>query len=288
MNKKLEDIEKYFDLPYDSFYQFVIQDDLVCETEKEIADLVINYIKIRRNLIEKEENESREKEKEKEKKDKYLKKKNKKKKNENDEENLEENDNGFDGVNDIENEADSDKEKNEEEDEKSEENDNEKEKSLKNKEDNEDKDKDEDEDEDEDEEEESNKAKLKEKEKEKEKENSIKNILTKWNINILEQKNKTKKVKLTKEEERKLIECIRISNLSHSDLISLSIDPLFADNKDLILYGLSLRLNNYEATNKLDIENNKININPNPRNYIRDQNKYLDNYTNFKGGESIY
>ena len=34
------------------FINFVNKDDLVTETEKDIADLVLNYIKSRRNLLE--------------------------------------------------------------------------------------------------------------------------------------------------------------------------------------------------------------------------------------------
>lgn len=240
MNKKLEDIEKYFDLPYNSFFEFINQDDLVCETEKEIADLITNYIKTRRNLVEipKEEKKVEEENKEK-----------------------------------IETDTDKDKEEDEENEEKEEEEKPEKSEKSEKTEENEE------EENDENEEEKEKKKKAEEEEnKLKERENSINNILNKWNSKIFEQKNKNNKVKLNKEEERKLIESIRISNLSHSDLISLSVEPIFADYKDLILYGLSLRLNNYESTNKL--ENNDIVINQNPRNYLRDQNKYLNNYTN--------
>lgn len=50
-----------------------------------------------------------------------------------------------------------------------------------------------------------------------------------------------------------------------------------SEYKDLILLGLSFRLNAYENANK--IENLDKNINYNPRKYIRDQNIYLGNYS---------
>jgi hypothetical protein len=43
---------------------------------------------------------------------------------------------------------------------------------------------------------------------------------------------------LTSEEERTLIECIRFSFLSHSDLLSLSIDPILQNHRDLVIERL--------------------------------------------------
>ena len=40
---------------------------------------------------------------------------------------------------------------------------------------------------------------------------------------------------LNSEEERVLVECIRFSFLSHSDLLSLSIDPIIQNHKDLVM-----------------------------------------------------
>ena len=52
--------------------------------------------------------------------------------------------------------------------------------------------------------------------------------------------------------------------MSHTDLISLTNEPIMKDYKDLILQGLSARLNTYENTN----EQNVI-INLTPRHYLR-------------------
>lgn len=51
-NKKLEDIEIFFQLPYEHFINFVSQDDIIVGTEKEICEIITNYIKYRRNLSE--------------------------------------------------------------------------------------------------------------------------------------------------------------------------------------------------------------------------------------------
>ena len=76
----------------------------------------------------------------------------------------------------------------------------------------------------------------------------------------------SKKKKLTKEEEKALVYCIRFSFLSHADLISLSNDPIMNDYKDLVLQGLSARLNTYENTDE-----QKPLINLTPRHYLRGQ-----------------
>jgi hypothetical protein len=107
---------------------------------------------------------------------------------------------------------------------------------------------------------------------------TIKNIESKWNSINSTIQNKFQKKRLTKEEERKLLESIRFSHLSHSDLISLSIDPIMGENKDLILLGLSFRLNAYESVNKSENTDNKINYNS--RKYLKDQNIYLGNFSN--------
>ena len=76
----------------------------------------------------------------------------------------------------------------------------------------------------------------------------------------------SKKKKLTKDEEKALVYCIRFSFLSHADLISLSNDPIMGDYKDLLLQGLSARLNTYENTDE-----QKPLINLTPRHYLRGQ-----------------
>ena len=53
--------------------------------------------------------------------------------------------------------------------------------------------------------------------------NKLENIKEKFTIKFL----KT-------EEERVLIECIRFSYLTHSELLSLSIDPIIQNHKDLV------------------------------------------------------
>ena len=69
-------------------------------------------------------------------------------------------------------------------------------------------------------------------------------MLSSENINYNDTwKNKLDKIKdkfkvkiLKTEEERVLIECIRFSYLSHSDLLSLSVDPIIQNHKDLVEY----------------------------------------------------
>lgn len=114
--------------------------------------------------------------------------------------------------------------------------------------------------------------------KEQEKNNMlIANILDKYNKSILELNIKNQKRRLSKEQERSLINSIRFRHLSHSDLISLSIDTIMEEYKDLILIGLSARLNYYESSNKeQNIEDNLLNSNP--RKYLSDQKSYLENY----------
>jgi len=52
LNKNLNDIENFFDLSYEAFLNFITQDGLVMETEREISELILNYIKSRRNISE--------------------------------------------------------------------------------------------------------------------------------------------------------------------------------------------------------------------------------------------
>ena len=87
-----------------------------------------------------------------------------------------------------------------------------------------------------------------------------------WKKHLEELEKNSKKKKLTQEEEKALVYCIRFSFLSHADLISLSNDPIMKDYKDLLLQGLSARLNTYENTDE-----QKPLINLTPRNYLRGQ-----------------
>ena len=87
-----------------------------------------------------------------------------------------------------------------------------------------------------------------------------------WKKHLDELEKNSKKKKLTKDEEKSLVYCIRFSFLSHADLISLSNDPIMGDYKDLLLQGLSARLNSYENTDE-----QKPLINLTPRHYLRGQ-----------------
>ena len=102
-----------------------------------------------------------------------------------------------------------------------------------------------------------------------------------WKNHLLEMEKNSKKKRLTPEEEKTLVYCIRFSFLSHADLISLTNEPLMKDYKDLILQGLSARLNTYENTS----DPNPL-INLTPRRYLRGQqssNKNKINYNNEYG-----
>ena len=87
-----------------------------------------------------------------------------------------------------------------------------------------------------------------------------------WKKHLEELSQNSKKKRLTPEEEKTLVYCIRFSFLSHADLISLSNDPIMKDYKDLLLQGLSARLNTYENT-----DDQKHLINLTPRIYLRGQ-----------------
>ena len=69
-----------------------------------------------------------------------------------------------------------------------------------------------------------------------------------------------------------LILCIRFSYFLHADLISLTNEQILEKYKDLILQGLSARLDTYENTNE-----KKIIINLTPRKYLRRQNILRNN-----------
>ena len=45
-NKNLEEIQKILDLPLDTIMKLLQSDELVINSEKEICDIVINYIKL--------------------------------------------------------------------------------------------------------------------------------------------------------------------------------------------------------------------------------------------------
>ena len=85
-----------------------------------------------------------------------------------------------------------------------------------------------------------------------------------WHDHLEEIKKNSKKVRLTPEQEKALVLCIRFSYLSHTDLIALTNEPIMSDYKDLILQGLSARLNTYENTNEQNVL-----INLTGRHYLR-------------------
>jgi hypothetical protein len=108
-------------------------------------------------------------------------------------------------------------------------------------------------------------------------------LLKNWSNHIQELKNKLKKVNLTSEQERELILCIRFSFLSHQDLMMYTNDPIIGQYKELILQGLSIRLNTYEQTP----ENNLL-ICIKPRKYLNEKklppNMNMQNNNRYQSG----
>ena len=189
-------------LKFDTFKDIISSDELDIEQEKEVADLVIEYIKFRRNIPEEKKDIPPQEEKN----------------NENNE-NPENNKNQENNNNNEEN-------KNNEQPQQNEENNN-----IQNE------------------------------------ENNKQNPYDNWKKHLDELKKNCEIKRLTPEEEKMLVLCIRFSYLSHADLIGLTNEPIMENYKDLILQGLSARLNTYENT-----EEKKIIINLTPRHYLRGQN----------------
>ena len=88
-----------------------------------------------------------------------------------------------------------------------------------------------------------------------------------WKNTITKLKSSLLKQPLTPEQERELILCIRFSFLSHGELLSYASHPLLFPHKDLVLEGLSVRLNKFEGTNQGPLQ---INLTPR-KNYIQPQ-----------------
>ena len=217
------------ELKYDTFKDIISADELDIEGEKDVADLVIEYIRSRREIPEdkplgplqnqenvenKENEEKKESEEKKEEEKKEEEKKEEEKKNEEppqNQENQEQNENG-------QNQENKNPPNNEGED-----------------------------------------------------------LYDKWKKHLIEIKKNWDKKRLTPEEEKALIYCIRFSFLSHTDLISLTNEPIMKDYKDLLLQGLSARLNSYENTNEP-----RSLINATPRKYLREQqaSNKNQNYSN--------
>ena len=89
-------------------------------------------------------------------------------------------------------------------------------------------------------------------------------LLNSWKTQIDEIKSSLVKQPITPEQERELILCIRFSFLTHSELLSYSSNPLLLSHKDLVLEGLSVRLNKFEGANEYPL---RINLTPR-KNYI--------------------
>ena len=105
--------------------------------------------------------------------------------------------------------------------------------------------------------------------------NEGEDLYEKWKNHLVEIKKNWDKKRLTPEEEKALIYCIRFSFLSHTDLISLTNEPIMKDYRDLLLQGLSARLNSYENTNEP-----RALINSTPRKYLREQQASKINQNN--------
>jgi len=216
--KYLKEFEKdIIELDFDTFKEIINSNEINIENERDISNLVINYISLRRELEEiKEEinNEKREEDKK-------------------------------------------TKEENNKEEEKKKEDENKKEEGK---------------------EEENIKEEEKKKEEEnikEENENKENNVNEKWNKYLNDFKDKVKKKRLTEEQEKDLILCIRFNYLSHSELVKLTNEAIMNEYKDLLLKALSMKLNYYEEEASND-DNNKI-FNTNPRNALNQKNENRNN-----------
>ena len=224
------------ELNYETFKDIISSDEIDLEGEKEIADLVLEYIKSRRELPE-EKIEEKVSEKVVEKVEIKI---NQEEVNQNPEEKKEGEEEKKEGE---EEKKEGEEEKKEGEEEKKEGEEEKKEEVQNN--------------------EENKPPETQENPPQKNDENDPYNL---WKKHLEELEKKSKKKKLTKDEEKALVYCIRFSFLSHADLIALSNDPIMGDYKDLLLQGLSARLNSYENTDE-----QKPLINLTPRHYLRGQ-----------------
>ena len=224
------------ELNYETFKDIISSDEIDLEGEKERADLVLEYIKSRRELPE-EKIEEKVSEKVVEKVEIKI---NQEEVNQNPEEKKEGEEEKKEGE---EEKKEGEEEKKEGEEEKKEGEEEKKEEVQNN--------------------EENKPPETQENPPQKNDENDPYNL---WKKHLEELEKKSKKKKLTKDEEKALVYCIRFSFLSHADLIALSNDPIMGDYKDLLLQGLSARLNSYENTDE-----QKPLINLTPRHYLRGQ-----------------
>ena len=223
---KIQNIKKEITiLQFETFKEIISSDEIDAESEKDICDLVIEFIKLRREIPE-EILETKEINK-----------------NNNDNKNINENKNN---INPEENKENPDVQENKEQNEET----------AQNQENNEEK---------------------KEEEKVEEIiiEKNEKDPYVLWKNHLDELKKNLIKKRLSLDEERNLVSCIRLSFLSHADLIALNTEPIMDNFKDLIMQGLSARLDTYENAN----EKNLI-INLKPRNYLRKKQEIKNNDIN--------
>ena len=105
-----------------------------------------------------------------------------------------------------------------------------------------------------------------EKKDEEKKEDEIKenDANEKWKKYLYELKDSIKRKKLSKEQEKELIMCIRFAYIPHNELVKLTNEPMMSDFKDILLQALSLKLNSYEENQNNEIETKNI-FNSNPR-----------------------
>ena len=114
--------------------------------------------------------------------------------------------------------------------------------------------------------EEEKKEENEEKKDEEKKEDEIKenDANEKWKKYLYELKDSIKRKKLSKEQEKELIMCIRFAYMPHNELVKLTNEPMMSDFKDILLQALSLKLNSYEENQNNEIETKNI-FNSNPR-----------------------
>ena len=114
--------------------------------------------------------------------------------------------------------------------------------------------------------EEEKKEENEEKKDEEKKEDEIKenDANEKWKKYLYELKDSIKRKKLSKEQEKELIMCIRFAYIPHNELVKLTNEPMMSDFKDILLQALSLKLNSYEENQNNEIETKNI-FNSNPR-----------------------
>ena len=115
-----------------------------------------------------------------------------------------------------------------------------------------------------------------EKKEEKKEEKNENNINEKWKNDLNKLKETIKKKKLSKEQEKELIMCIRFNNISHNELVRLTNEPILDEYKDILLQALSSKLDIYEQQQK----NDNREFSNNPRYYSQNENQERDNNNN--------